>query len=133
MKLKPLVKLITLVLIISFISLYLTTVGGYYENNLSKQNRLTEEAIQRFEDDVKAGKKIIASNYIEEEKNYGNKATKIAAKLSNLVSKTNLGTDEGTDFKVCLHTFQVTQEKSVENVIWNVILNKDIFSQRKRK
>lgn len=88
MKIKPLVKLITLVLIISFISLYLTTVGGYHENNLSKQNRLTEEAIKRFEDDVKAGKKIIASNYIEEEKNYGNKATKIAAKLSDLVAKT---------------------------------------------
>ena len=88
MKIKPLVKLLTLTIIISFISLYLTTVGGYYENNLSKQNRLTEEAIKRFEKDVEAGKKIVASNYIEEEKTYGNKATKVAYKLSNLVSET---------------------------------------------
>lgn len=88
MKIKPLVKLIGLTIIISFISLYLTTIGGYYENNLSKQNRLTEEAIKRFEQDVKAGNKIVASNYIEEEKNYSNKATKAASKLSDLVSET---------------------------------------------
>lgn len=86
MKIKTITKLIILILIISFVSLYMTTYGGYYENHISKQNILTEEAIKRFEEDVKQGKKIVASTYIEEEKIYGNKASKLAIEISNLVS-----------------------------------------------
>ena len=88
MKIKQLAKILILALIVSFISLYATTIGGYYENSISKQNVLTEEAIKRFEEDVKQGKKIVASNYIEEEKTYGNKASKLATEISNLVSST---------------------------------------------
>lgn len=86
MKLKQVIKLSVIILIVSFLSLYFTTLGGYYEYNLSKKNILTQEAIERFEKDVKAGKKIIASNYIEEEKDYSNKASRLALKISNLVS-----------------------------------------------
>ena len=63
-------------------------MGGYYEYTLSKKNTLTEEAIKRFEEDVKSGKEIIASNYVQEEKDYTNKASKIGIKISNFVSNT---------------------------------------------
>lgn len=88
MKIHELFKLIVIVLIVAFLSLYTTTLGGYYEYQLSNKNILTEEAITRFEEDVKAGKEIIASNYIQEEKNYSNKANIMANKLSNFLSKT---------------------------------------------
>lgn len=86
MNLHKLAQLIIIILIVSFISLYTTTLGGYYEYQLSNKNILTEEAIKRFEDDVKAGKEIIASNYIEEEKDYSNKANILANKLSTFIS-----------------------------------------------
>lgn len=86
MKPKQLVKLIAVILVISFFSLYFTTLGGYYEYNLSKKNILTEEAIARFEQDVKEGKQIIASNYIEETKDYSNNSSKLALEISNFIS-----------------------------------------------
>lgn len=88
MNMKELTKLLIIILIVSFISLYATTLGGYYEYQLSNKNILTEEAIKRFEDDVKAGKEIIASNYIEEEKDYSNKANILANELSTFISNT---------------------------------------------
>ena len=72
---------------VSFLSLYITSTSGYYEYNLKKKSILTEEAILKFEQDVKAGKKIIASNYIEEQKNYNNKTSQITLKASNLISR----------------------------------------------
>ena len=88
MKSKNIIKLIFLITIVLFFSLYFTTMGGYYEYTSSKKNVLTEEAIKKFEEDVKSGKEIIASNYIEEEKDYKNKASKIGIEISNFVSNT---------------------------------------------
>lgn len=86
MNIKQIIKVFLIFIIISFLSLYITS--NHYEYNLKNQNILTNEAIKRFEKDVKAGKKIIASNYIEEQKNYNNKASDIALKTSNYISKT---------------------------------------------
>lgn len=86
MNLKQLSKYLAIVLLISFFCLYFTTMGGYYEYSLKQKNTLTEEAIARFEQDVAAGKKIIASNYIEEPKNYNNKISEITLKTSNFIS-----------------------------------------------
>lgn len=86
MNIKQIIKVFLIFIIISFLSLYITS--SHYEYNLKNQNILTNEAIKRFEKDVKAGKKIIASNYIEEQKNYNNKASDITLKTSNYISKT---------------------------------------------
>jgi hypothetical protein len=82
------IKYITLIFIIAFICLYLTTTTGYYEKRLSEQNILTEEAILRFEQDVKEGKHIIASNYIKEPISYNNKLSSLMLKTSDFISKT---------------------------------------------
>ncbi|MBO5120599.1 MAG: hypothetical protein J6C28_02795 [Bacilli bacterium] len=88
MNLKQIVKTFMIFIVISFLSLYITSTSGYYEYNLKQKNILTDEAIERFEKDVKEGKKIIASNYIEEKKDYNNKSSEITLKLSNFISKT---------------------------------------------
>ena len=86
MKPKQIAKFIIIILVVSFFSLYFTTIGGYYEYNLNQKKTLTEEAIKRFERDVKEGKEIIASNYIVEEKDYSNKFSIIGMKFSNTIS-----------------------------------------------
>ena len=81
---KILIKLIGIILLIFFLALYLSSYNtSYYEN----KNILTEDAIKRFEKDLKEGKKINVNNYIEKEKNYNNKVSTYTLKLSNLIDK----------------------------------------------
>lgn len=81
---KRLIKLIGIKLLIFFLALYLSSYNtSYYEN----KNILTEDAIKRFEKDLKEGKKINVNNYIEKEKNYNNKVSTYTLKLSNLIDK----------------------------------------------
>ncbi len=81
---KRLIKLIGIILLIFFLALYLSSYNtSYYEN----KNILTEDAIKRFEKDLKEGKKINVNNYIETEKNYNNKVSTYTLKLSNLIDK----------------------------------------------
>lgn len=81
---KRLIKLIGIILLIFFLALYLSSYNtSYYEN----KNILTEDAIKRFEKDLKEVKKINVNNYIEKEKNYNNKVSTYTLKLSNLIDK----------------------------------------------
>ena len=81
---KRLIKLIGIILLIFFLALYFSSYNtSYYEN----KNILTEDAIKRFEKDLKEGKKINVNNYIEKEKNYNNKVSTYTLKLSNLIDK----------------------------------------------
>lgn len=78
---KKIIKVLSLIIIVFFIIIYLNRNNNYYEN----KNILTNEAIERFEKDLKEGKEIIPSNYIEPEKNYNNKASKIVLKTSSII------------------------------------------------
>lgn len=77
-------KLFGVITIILFLSIFLSRYNTYNEN----QKVLTDSAIKRFESDLKEGKEIIASNYIEEEKDYNNKASKIGIKASKIIENT---------------------------------------------
>lgn len=82
---KNLLKGLFTITIILFLSLYFSKYNSdYYEN----KRILTEEAIAQFEKDLKEGKEINAKNYITEEKDYNNKASKIGIKMSNTIEKT---------------------------------------------
>ncbi len=87
MKANNIVKIVLVSLVLLFIGLYISQISGYYEYTNSKKNVLTEEAIQRFEKDVKEGKNIEAKNYLEEQKNYNNKASRLGIKVSNIIEK----------------------------------------------
>lgn len=78
-------KVVIVLLIIFFLSLYFSKYNNdYFEN----KNNLTEEAIKRYEKDLKEGKNINPDNYKIEEKNYNNKASIIGLKTSKLIENT---------------------------------------------
>lgn len=77
-----LIKLLLIMIIVFFLSLYLTNYSNtYYE----EKNILTEEAIRNYEKDLKDGKNIMSKNYLPSEKNYNNKAAKLGMGMSNFI------------------------------------------------
>lgn len=71
-----------------FLCLYVTQALGYYEFTNYKKTTLTNKAIERFEEDVKSGKKIDAKDYVEAEKNYNNLLSRTSLTISNTIEKT---------------------------------------------
>ncbi len=81
---KQIIKGTGIMMLILFFSLYFSKYNNdYYEN----KRILTDEAINRFEKDVKEGKKIDAKNYLPKEKDYNNKASEIGVKSSEFIEK----------------------------------------------
>ena len=78
-------KVLGLILIIFFLSLYFSKYNNNYYNDKSN---LTEEAIKRYEKDLKEGKSINSNNYKVVEKDYNNKASIIGLKTSKLIEDT---------------------------------------------
>ena len=87
MKNKQLFKMLALILIILFVSLYVTQLSNYYKYFPNRKNILTEEAIERFEEDISEGKEINQKNYLVEEKNYNNSFTKLGMRISVFIEK----------------------------------------------
>ena len=88
MKAKNIFRIFMVSMFSLFICLYITQAFGYYEFTNSKKTTLTKEAMEKFEKDVKNGKKIDAKDYIEEEKNYNNLLSKTSITFSNTIEKT---------------------------------------------
>lgn len=86
MKGKNIGRVVIFTLIILFTALYITQAFGYYEYSNKKINTLTEEAAKKFEEDVKNGKTIKASDYIKEENDYNNKLSRMGLSLSEFIS-----------------------------------------------
>ena len=78
-------KVLLALLIVLFFSLYYSKYSNYYY--YENQKVLTDEAIKRFESDLKEGKKININNYIPEQKNYNNKVSILVLKTSNFIDK----------------------------------------------
>ena len=87
MKYKRLVELFGGAVIILFLVLYIGQATGYYKIAENRKVALTEDAIRRFEEDVSAGKKIVASNYLVKEKNYNNNISILCIKVSQIIEK----------------------------------------------
>ena len=85
MNYKRLAELIFGVLIILFLGLYISQMTGYYQYTESKKTTLTEDAIKRFEEDIRNGKEINAENYLEQETDYKKKLSNICIKISGLI------------------------------------------------
>ena len=82
---KKIFNIISIILVVLFLSLYFSKYNNEYYIN---QKVLTDEAIIRFEQDLKEGKEIKASNYIQKDKDYNNKVSKLGLKTSSLIEKT---------------------------------------------
>lgn len=85
MKGKNVFRIVIFTLIILYTVLYITQATGYYEYTNRKTNTLTEKAVEQFEKDLKAGKKVSASDYIKEENDYNNKMSKGGVFLSSAI------------------------------------------------
>ena len=84
-KYKGIIKLLGGAFLILFFIIYFGQATGFYQIAENRKVALTEEAILRFEADVKEGKEIIASNYLVKEKNYNNNISILCMKISNLI------------------------------------------------
>ncbi len=87
MNYRKIAELIMILLIVLFLGLYISGMTGYYKYSETKKSILTEEAMERFEEDIKQGKKIDVSNYLEETKNYNNVFSSLGLKTSALIEK----------------------------------------------
>lgn len=88
MKGKNFFRIFMLVVFILFTTLYITQALGYYEYTNHKTNQLTEDAVKQFEEDIKSGKNIKASDYIKQENDYNNNISRMGIKMSNMVGET---------------------------------------------
>ena len=80
-------KILT-ILFILYLSLTIAISSGYYEAKLSEKTTITDEAMKRFEEDVKEGKNVDIKDYLTEvKKDYSNEATKLGINFSMLVEK----------------------------------------------
>lgn len=87
MNYKKIFQTILILLLVLFIGLYISQMTGYYQYSESKKTTLTKSAIEKFEEDIKAGKKVDVKNYLVEEKNYNNKISSLGMNLSSLIEK----------------------------------------------
>lgn len=89
MKIKPsdILKGVFALLLVLFISLYVSQATGYYAYSNYEKTVLTEEGIQQFEQDVASGKNIDVNDYIKNTDTYNNKISDTGLKISNTVSK----------------------------------------------
>ena len=82
---KIMLKIVLILIVVLFFSLYYSKYSNYYY--YENQKVLTDEAIKRFEKDLKEGKEINVNNYIPEQKNYNNKVSTLGLKTSNFIDK----------------------------------------------
>ena len=85
MKGKNVFRIFSLTIFILFTTLYIIQALGYYEYSNRKTNQLTEEAVKKFDADIKAGKNVKASDYIKKENDYNNNISRMGLSLSNAV------------------------------------------------
>ena len=79
-------KFIFKILILVFLFLIVASQSGYYEYELSRKTKLTDEAIDKFENDVKEGKNIDINNYlVNEKKDYNNDVSNFGRKFSDKI------------------------------------------------
>ena len=76
------------VLFILYISLTIAIETGYYEAKLNQKTTITNEAIQKFEEDVRSGKEVDITDYVTDiRKDYSNHTTKAGVTFSGVVQE----------------------------------------------
>ncbi len=89
MKPDKIFKFVFFLLLLIYLTLYFTGIAGYYEYKNYKKMTLTNEQIEKFEEDVKSGKEVNVEDYItKEKKDYNNKISDAGKKVSFTISNT---------------------------------------------
>lgn len=84
---KKILKIVFIVLFLSFIIAYVIEKSGYYEYNLRNKSVMTKESMEKFEDDLKNGKDVRMEDYVvNTTKNYTSRLTTSTNKISTSVN-----------------------------------------------
>lgn len=87
-KVKKGIGYIPIILIIIFIGLYFVYQNGYYDKMTRDKIMLTNEQIEKFEQDVMDGKDVSLEKYMDNSKSYSTKVGNISLKVSNKIENT---------------------------------------------
>ena len=87
MKYRKFFEFTMMILVILFLGLYISQMTGYYQYAKNKKTILTNDAMKRFEKDIKEGKEINTKDYLVEETNYNNLLSTLGMKVSSLIEK----------------------------------------------
>ena len=87
-KVKKGISYIPIILIIIFIGLYFVYQNGYYDKMTRDKIILTNEQIEKFEQDVIDGKDVSLEKYMNNSKSYSTKVGNISLKVSNKIENT---------------------------------------------
>lgn len=89
MKKDKIFKFAFCLLLLVYLTLYFSSISGYYEYKNYQKMTLTEEQIIKFEQDVKDGKEVNVEDYIVEERtDYNNKIADTGKRVSYTISDT---------------------------------------------
>lgn len=89
---KYLFQIIFIIIFISFLTLYFSHNSGYFEYEQYKKTSFTKEQIEKFEQDIKDGKDVDITNYLDNnEADYSNKVSTLGLNLSKGIEKTIKG------------------------------------------
>ena len=81
-------KTIFIILVVAFITLYVSNSTGYFEYYQRQNAILTEEKIKQFEEDIKNGINLDLESYLENtKKNYNNKTSELGLFLSDKIGE----------------------------------------------
>lgn len=84
---KKIFKNIFWLLFIGYIVCFVISESGYYEYKLQKRTVMTNESMQRFEEDIKEGKDVSLEDYVvSSEKDYTTTLTRTTNKVSTSVN-----------------------------------------------
>lgn len=89
---KYILKIFNIILVISFLTLYFSQKSGYFEYQQYKKTSFTKEQIEKFEQDIKEGKDVDITNYLDnKDDDYSNKISRLGLGLSKGIEKTIKG------------------------------------------
>lgn len=74
-------------LFLVFLAYYIAYASGYYEANVSRKATITQEKLEQFEEDVKDGKEIDVSDYVQSD------SIDYSSPVSNLGNSISSGID----------------------------------------
>ena len=84
---KKVFKGIILLLIVSFLGLYYAYSNGYYEKQAKDKILMTNENIEKFEQDLKDGKVLSLEDYEVKKEDYSTKTSKFSLNISSKATK----------------------------------------------
>lgn len=79
-------KIVMIFFFVAYISLYILNLSGYYDGSIRRKIEFTEGQILEFEEDIKNGKNVEVTDYLEDQnKDYTNGASKLGYTISKNV------------------------------------------------